>query len=70
MTEHTNGNTIASIAITYVKETSRARRERDLAIELLVHSVAAMGQLERSLNDTRERYYALLDARRREKAAA
>ena len=56
-------NHLAPLTIQLIRDLSQARRERDLAIELLTNSVRSIGVLERKLADVRERYYQLLDRR-------
>lgn len=50
-----------------VKELSQARREHDLAVELLVQSVRSVGILERRINAINEERFRLRDERRRER---
>ena len=48
---------LARLLVHQVRETSQARRERDLAIELLVQAVRSIGYLEGTLSATRERLW-------------
>ena len=66
----TRSNSLPSLTITLIRDLARARRQRDLAIELLVHATAMLGNRERAVDDVREKYYRLLDERRTAKRTA